>query len=197
MEDIKETIEKLSKIGLRNCLPLSIQVADPKPKVEYLLKYFIGENYEWQPEYDKVVEWLADNKNKGLLCSGTVGRGKSVLCCKALPVILNRCLRLIANVIDAPDLNTQEVFNAAKKHAITVIDDIGIEPESYGVLKLNEIVKAAEDNGRLLIITTNLTGREIESRYGERTLSRLIGMCKCIRFQGEDMRRKINNNSQK
>lgn len=37
-------------------------------------------------------------------------------------------------------------------------------------------------------ITTNLTSAQIAARYGDRTLSRIMGMCKAFRLEGKDMR---------
>jgi hypothetical protein len=37
-------------------------------------------------------------------------------------------------------------------------------------------------------ITTNLTSAEIRTRYDERTLSRVLGMCKPFTLEGKDMR---------
>lgn len=190
MENIKDTIEYLRNNGFCKKELTQIHIGEAKEKVEYLMRYFLGDKYEWQPEYDKVVEWLTDNKGKGLLCSGNVGRGKSLLCANVIPILLNRCLKLNAIIVDATDLNDPTVFSKVKNNAITVIDDVGIEADYYGTPKFNELVKRAEDFGRCLIITTNLTSGEINKRYGERVLSRLLAICECVKFEGSDLRRK-------
>lgn len=190
MENLKETIEYLRNIGFCKREPIKIQIGNAKEKMEYVMRYFLGDKYEWQSEYEKIAEWLTDNKGKGLLCSGNVGRGKSLLCANVIPILLNRCLKLNAIIVDATDLNDPSIFSKVKNNAITVIDDIGIEADYYGTPKFNELVKRAEDFGRSLIITTNLTSDEINKRYGERVLSRLLGICECVKFEGTDLRRK-------
>ena len=51
------------------------------------LAYAIGPTAQWLPEYDGVVEWLADNQGKGLMCIGDCGRGKTVITRDILPQI--------------------------------------------------------------------------------------------------------------
>ena len=46
----------------------NINLEDAKGLMERGLKHFVGEDAEWAPEYEEIVEWLSDNKHKGLLC---------------------------------------------------------------------------------------------------------------------------------
>ena len=49
----------------------------------------VGVDPKWHDGYDEIVEWLHDNKGKGLLVYGDKGCGKSMLCANIIPKILN------------------------------------------------------------------------------------------------------------
>lgn len=78
-----------------------------------------------------------------------------------------------------------------------VIDDVGSEPavRSYGtpVDVVPVVVDAREALwkrcGARLHISTNLTRDEMLARYGERTVSRLQGLCVVVKVAGQDRRR--------
>lgn len=161
------------------------------------LLYFIGEGYRWLPEYDEVAEWLSDNKKKGLLLFGGNGLGKTIICTKILPVILKSKLCLDYYCIDASNLveyynNSVENYNITISSNPIIIDDFGIESvyNNFGEKRdlFSSIVDQAEKKGRLLILSTNLTPEEISERYGLRTLDRLHGIVRAIKFNGESLR---------
>lgn len=157
------------------------------------LKYFIGEKAGWLPEYRHIEDWLKDNHGKGLLCLGNYGRGKSVICRWILPIILNsRTFTDACRVMSAYELGRGEEPNWGRQWM--VVDDIGVEREtvSYGVkcVPLNEVVDTAEQYRRGLILTSNLTTGELESKYGKRTMDRLRDIMHLVTFSGESMRGK-------
>ncbi len=66
-----------------------ISIMDARKRMEDGLRYFLGEGkYKWLPAYDRIADWLSDNKGRGLLCIGTSGLGKTLICQRILPVIL-------------------------------------------------------------------------------------------------------------
>ena len=75
-----------------------------------------------------------------------------------------------------------------------VIDDLGAEPmvSEYGAKEdvLKAVIAHREPLKFRTHITTNLTAEQIAKRYGDRTLSRLIGMCRAFKLTGPDMRGK-------
>ena len=142
-------------------------------------------------EYKHIAEWLTDNHGKGLLCYGSCGRGKSLLCTKILPTIINVEAHKIVNCYNATDMNEkgkqQQIF---EKHLVC-IDDLGTEDTKQSFsqrVAFNELVDDVEKKGKLLLVTTNKTPDEIASIYGERTMSRLRAVTKPILFKGEDLR---------
>lgn len=169
---------------------IHIHIPEARQCLEGFMRHEIGDNFKWLPEYDQVVEWLTDNERKGLLCTGSNGRGKTVICSKAIPAILNFFMRLIVYNCDATNMaaNMQSLHD----YFILSIDDVGTEgvTSSYGnkIYMLSEIADEAEKKGKMLLLTTNLSGPNLASKYGERTLDRLRGLCKIVLFKGNSMR---------
>jgi len=193
MEQInfKEAIESLKSTGY-NPMPDAVHIAIPDAK-DLLWR---GLNYHqpnasWLKEYDDVAEWLTDNKGKGLLCYGNCGRGKSMICWKIIPLLINHYHRKIVECCDAQQMNANTDY--IKQHHLIYIDDVGTEGVSvkYGEKRMAfcEIVDEAEKKGKLLIITTNLSQDEIAEKYGERTMDRLIAITRRVKFKGESLRK--------
>lgn len=75
------------------------QIPHAKENLQKGLNFFVSKA-QYLPEYDLIAEWLGNNKSKGLICMGNLGRGKTVICTKIIPVLLNHYCRLIVNVVD-------------------------------------------------------------------------------------------------
>lgn len=174
-----------------------ISIMDARKRMEDGLRYFLGEGkYKWLPAYDRIADWLSDNKGRGLLCIGTSGLGKTLICQRILPVILG------SNVpsVTAQEMNTR--IDELLKERCIIIDDLGkedVEIRNYGNRRrpFFELCDAAEKNGTLLIINTNLSTTpvrdprypdSIQARYGNEVLSRLRATTKAVLIEGEDMR---------
>lgn len=164
-------------------------IPDPKENLQKGFNFFVPDA-QYLPKYDLIAEWLDDNKGRGLICMGNLGRGKTVICTKIIPVLLNQYCRLIVNVVDAQELNSS-IDNILQRHIICV-DDVGTENEyiKYGERRtpFAELVDQAEKKGKLLILTTNLTVSELANKYGERTIDRLRAITKIVLFRGESLR---------
>lgn len=157
-------------------------------------KYSCGENNhaEWiEKNYRPIVEWMTDNKGKGLLITGSCGLGKTLIAKHILPLLIRDSCRRVINIFTAQELNTK-IDEILKLHTI-YIDDIGTESVSkiYGNVRctFSELCDAAEQRGKLLMITTNLTASELEEKYGERTLDRLRAITKFVAFSGTSLRK--------
>lgn len=184
--------------------PLQHHITIPNAK-EHLkagLQYYLGDKFQWLPAYDKVADWLTDNKGRGLLCVGTPGLGKTLLCQNILPVIINQHMRKVPNCYTAIEMTQQFEAIISKCGSLLFIDDLGTEPVEVNLfgnrrVPFNEICDTCERKGGLLVLTSNLrTTRDannpnnlsIEERYGLRTLDRLRGITKVIRFDGPSLR---------
>lgn len=178
--------------------PFHIRIPNARKRLEDGLRYFLGDGYTWLPAYDQIADWLTDNKGRGLLCVGTPGLGKTLICEKILPVILGNgghpipfaCGNEICQRLD--DL---------LKERIAIIDDLGKEPAKATVNYQHrrpffELCNNAVRNDNLLIITTNLSPNainnpdypdSIERKYGREVLDRLKTITKAVLFSGKSM----------
>lgn len=192
MVNFEKTIEDLKEIGF-NPMPTAVKVSIQQSNVVLWrgIQYFTGNNASWQPEYEDVATWLSDNKGRGLLCLGNCGRGKSLICGKIIPVLLNHYCRKIVSCYDAQQMNAD--LDAVKQKHIVYVDDVGTEFLSvkYGEKRLAfaELVDEAEKRGKLLIVTTNLSLSELREKYGERTVDRLRAITTPVLFKGDSLRK--------
>lgn len=169
---------------------ISITLEQPRQVLWSGLQHFIGPQVQPLPEYAKVADWLADNHSKGLMLMGDMGRGKSIIALRILPVILKHFYQMNLTCVSAYDMNKQ--IDALRQKQLLVLDDVGVESPymDYGNRRdaFCEIVDAAEQNAALLIVTTNLNSPELLARYGYRTVDRMRGMMTKVLFKGESMR---------
>ncbi len=179
--------------------PYHVRIPNARKRLEDGLRYFLKDQTQWLSGYDKVVDWLTDNKGRGLLCVGTPGRGKSLLCQQILPVILGNGGRPIVSVA-ATDLKAR--LDELMNEKIVIIDDLGKEPHKYFGNVDNsffELCNNAERTGHLLIITTNLSTTpssnrtvypsSIQETYGTEVLDRLKVITRVVRLEGDSLRR--------
>jgi DNA replication protein DnaC len=69
------------------------------------------------------------------------------------------------------------------------VDDVGAEQTSPWVLEqLYTIINTRYEDGRAVLVTTNLGDDELRSQIGDRTVSRLHEMCETYPLDGEDQR---------
>lgn len=159
------------------------------------LRSYCGDSASWLDGYDMIVEWLKDNKGKGLLVIGDAGLGKSILCRDIIPTVLNHCkMDNSCGVVTAYDL--ARTGETGFYREFLSIDDIGVEEDyaSFGVRRnmVREVVDRMESFRKVLIMTTNLSVEDIRKKYGERTWDRLVAMMKIVILQGKSMRCKEN-----
>ena len=188
----EKAIENLQETGF-NPIPNLVNIAIPNAKdvLSRGLRYFTGDSARWLPEYNEIVAWLSCNNGRGLLCYGNCGRGKSLICGKIIPLLLNHYCHKIVNCYDAQRMNAN--IDLVKQKKIIYIDDVGTEDVSvkYGERRMAfpELVDDAEKCGKLLIVTTNLSLSEISEKYGERTMDRLVAITTWVKFKGESLRK--------
>lgn len=184
--------------------PVHIQIPNARQRLEEGMRYFLKDKpLQWIPGnhgYDRIVEWLTDNKNRGLLCLGRPGLGKSLICQHVLPVLLAP----YGDVVCVSAAELHDKLEELKKARIVVVDDLGKEPRKhYGDIDNSflELCDNSERTGNLIIITTNLVtdrfsdGRlaegypdDLHSRYGDAVFSRLQSITRVSVIEGEDLR---------
>jgi hypothetical protein len=126
-------------------------------------------------------------RGHGVLISGEAGRGKT---------FFFSALRF--RIVTAEEIISWGIAGLPRFHEqwdgdCLTIDDLGAERESVEWGARDDLIKsviahrAEKQNGRTHI-TTNLTAAMIRARYGDRTLSRILGMCKPHKLSGLDRR---------
>lgn len=160
--------------------------------LQYVVNMKSGCNAEWnERNYRPIVDWMTDNKGKGLLMFGGCGLGKSVIGMYILPLLIKDVHKKVVNIFSAQELN-KKIDEILKLHII-YIDDIGTEDNlnSYGNKRMPfaELCDDAEKKGKLLILTTNLSIDELTERYGDRVVDRLIATTKAVPFIGDSLRK--------
>lgn len=159
------------------------------------LKYFFelqGEEMKFLPEYKDIIEWLSDNKGKGLFMYGNVGRGKTMISRYVIPAILLTYANKSVCYYDAQEMN--EKLDEVLKKGIICIDDVGVEDVAvtYGNRRLAflEVLDRVEKKNKLLIVTSNLgTPEQIINKYGDRGIDRIISTMKRVVFKGKSLRK--------
>lgn len=146
---------------------------------------------EWQPEYEEVVNWLSDNKGRGLFLYGDCGRGKSIIAQQVIPSILLKYCGKVVSVFNIQQMSTK--LDEILKHEIISIDDLGTEPpvvNNFGTKRyaFPEIIDVVEKNSKFVLLTSNLRAAQLTAFYDERTLERIISTTKRIEFKGKSLR---------
>ena len=188
----KDLIDRLKDTGYpEEPDKVIIKIPNAEQRLRGGLDYFTQGNTEWsERNYRPIVEWMEDNKGKGLLLAGGCGLGKSLIGMRILPLLINDACRKVVSIYKAQDLNVKpdDVIN---KH-ILYIDDIGTEGVSniYGNKRVPfcELCDAVEQQGKLLMCSTNLTVDELTDKYGVRTVDRLRATTKYVSLIGESLR---------
>jgi len=187
-------------------LHFRISTCDPRCELWTAIRLSVTSDPKWLPPYEQVATWLGDNQGRGLICVGTCGLGKSVICMQALPMLFKRHFGIEVMAVSATGMNQRidELLGYCGHNRVIIVDDLGTEaPETvtYGNRRrpFCELVDMAERTGTLLIITTNIRTTKdtdvrrnypsIETRYGVPTLDRLRAITKVVVFKGESLRR--------
>ena len=149
----------------------------------------------------KYVDTFPNNEKKNIIFFGKTGLGKSFLLNCITHALLEKSvpvMRLTAFKLSQLFLSTHygedSVFSSLDSADVLIIDDLGSEPlfnnvtVEYLFSVLNERIIA----GRHTIVATNLLPADIQTRYGERTFSRLfdVGITKRFHLRGQDVRTK-------
>lgn len=198
--DFNQIIQRFER-GEDLFLPDKVRIRIPNAEqrlrggLDYFVKrYTFGKesHAKWmEKNYRPIVDWMSDNEGRGLLITGGCGLGKTLIAKHILPLLLQDSCRKLVNIFTAQELNTK-IDEILKLHIIC-IDDVGTEElaKIFGNVRcaFSELCDAAEQKGKLLIITTNLTANELEAKYGERTIDRLKAITKFVPFTGKSLRK--------
>ena len=160
-------------------------------------KYCSFENYNG---FENIINELKDlsKTDSGLFLIGSVGTGKTHLSIS----FIKKCLSYnyqkglkksfmfgdLQFIIDSY-FEDKSNFDFAKNVEILLIDDLGTEQlKDWGYSKLYELINYRYNEELQTVINSNLTIVELQSKIGDRTISRIIEMTKKIEVKGEDYR---------
>jgi DNA replication protein DnaC len=143
------------------------------------------------------------DEGRGLWFAGEVGTGKTTLAMvvsKAAmeadrTVAIYSLPRLLALLRDSYDEDARYSLNELIDRLCAVdllhVDDVGAEQSSQWVLEqLYTIVNTRYEDGKAMVLTTNLDHGALEAQIGPRTVSRLYEMCgEPLPMFGDDQRR--------
>jgi len=135
---------------------------------------------------EKVASWMKGSPRKGLLLFGTLGNGKTTM------------LRALKSYLGgyAFYCSAQDVYDYFRKNMclpdisprdVLLLDDLGGEAPAlndYGTMRspLAELLLSRYASDSTTIITSNLSGSQIESTYGDRVGDRFREMFESIRY---------------
>lgn len=179
--------------------PADIEIAE-QIKVMHENKYYPNDPVAFK----QLARFLAVRSNgrlrKGLLLIGNTGIGKTIFIKKFIKCELYPITDLVQLWKKSNGKEVIEIICPYWKKPIC-IDDIGTEStklNNFGtkVSIVSEIISARYSylenldvrDRRPTYITTNLSLKEIEERYGDRVCSRIRQMCSVLEIKGKDMR---------
>ncbi len=165
-------------------------------------------------EYDGMVHILgyvkgyakgfSDSGNGNLLFCGGTGLGKTHLSTAAASVIIQKGYDVVydtaVNIFAAFEhdrfersYNSEEPSRSAKFFDcdLLIIDDLGVElTNQFTISCLYNLINTRLASDKSMIINTNLTHKELITRYDNRIVSRLLGEFVPFVFKGKDIRMK-------
>jgi DNA replication protein DnaC len=144
-------------------------------------------------------------EGRGIWFTGDVGTGKTTLAMLVSKVAMERdhtvaiysLPRLLAMLRDTYDDGAEysltDLIDRLCSVELLHIDDVGAEQTSPWVLEqLYTIVNTRYEDGRALVLTTNLTEEQLEAQIGARTVSRIHEICGMpLGLFGEDHRKGV------
>ena len=140
-------------------------------------------------KYVDTLEQQLDD-GRGIWFQGDVGTGKTTLAMLISATALReghsvaiyslpRLLGLLRETFDdESEASLSTLLDRLAAVELLHIDDVGAEQSSPWVLEqLYTIVNTRYEDGRAIVLTTNLDPTELREQIGDRTVSRLVEMC--------------------
>ena len=154
-------------------------------------------------DVERYTRSISDNlrDGRGLWFTGSVGTGKTTLAMLVSRVAMEadhtvaiyslpRLLAMLRGTYsDDAAYSLNELVNRLCSVDLLHVDDVGAEQTSPWVLEqLYTIVNTRYEDGRSVMLTTNLPDDQLIQQIGHRTVSRLNEMCNVLLLHGDDQR---------
>lgn len=156
-------------------------------------------------DYCKKYSKNFSEKSSNILMMGNTGLGKTHLSLaiaksaveKGYSVLYDSMPNLL-NRIEQEHFNNKsqshDILNAVLDADLLILDDLGAEfLTQFTATCIYNVINTRLLSRKPTIISTNLTTTEIETRYTNRILSRLIGTYEILSFCGNDIRIKLKH----
>ncbi len=204
---MKALVKKIAYEQLNSISPLSLCTFEsfalryyPEIKIEHSEKTQHGHMQSVLNFCMKYAEGFSDQSHS-LLLQGGPGLGKTHLSLAIAQKVIDRGFGVI--YVSVPDI----VMQLEKEHFggrfdekgesetlltecdLLILDDLGTEFQTkYTVATIYNIINKRMLTSHPTIISTNLTLTEMQQLYGNRMISRIIGMLDRLEFVGSDIR---------
>lgn len=167
----------------------------------------ISQREQMKTVYEYCRDWAKDfsRRSTGLIMLGKTGLGKTHLSLAVLGVVINKGYSVyynsVQNIMDKLQkehfgktaYNEESIEGDLYESDLLILDDLGAEfSTQFTVAELYNILNTRMINSKPIIISTNLTVREIEEKYSQRIASRIVGSCMPLQFCGRDIRQILN-----
>ena len=159
-----------------------------------------------QEIFNYCKDWAEDFDidSPSLFLHGATGLGKTHLSLAMANVVAEKGYNIIygsaQNLLSSLEREKFSNNNSGEQEAkilnceLLIIDDLGSEfLTSYTLMEIYNIINTRINTSRPVIISTNLTEEEIEKKYTQRVLSRIMGDYVSLKFAGRDIRQIKNN----
>ena len=170
------------------------------------LEYYRGGNYEGMKFFYNTLRTFAEgfskNTYRNFLLIGGTGLGKTHMSSAVAKTVIDNGYDVlyVTSVGMIGDYEARRfgdggigAGNDISRYVdaeLLIIDDLGTEIANQFTLScIYDVINARINNRRCTIISTNLSSKEIEAKYGERIYSRLLGEYAPILFSGVDVRK--------
>lgn len=150
-------------------------------------------------EYCKCYAEDFDSESESLYMHGATGLGKTHLSLAIANVVAENGYRVIydtaQNILSSLEREKFSYTNSGEREKeildcdLLIIDDLGSEfSTQFTTAAIYNIVNTRINRSKPVIISTNLTEKELEAKYTQRVTSRIIGNYVSLLFIGKDIR---------
>lgn len=146
------------------------------------------------------LEIAQGERTKGVILKGDNGIGKTHLAAAVVNwwagegrrVYFGNMVQMVKKVMNNFSTGTEKIIERFLDCDLLVLDDLGAEhwkkDSTWVVDFLYEILNAAYEDNKIIIVTTRLPELDLMERYGKDINSRLAEMCDYIEYTGKDRR---------